>query len=185
MALQMVRRSTFTTACLNIPIMRRLFYDIETAPNIGLFWSAGWKIDGSDESIVHERAIITIAWKWEGKKKVHALCWDKHQDDKAMLQQFMKVANDADELVAHYGDRFDMPWIRTRCLFHGIDALPTYKTIDTKAWASKNFYFNSNKLDYIGKFLGIGGKIKTDYSLWKDIVLRRCPNAMKKMITYN
>lgn len=165
--------------------MKRLFYDIETAPNIGLFWSAGYKIDVSHDSIIKERAIITIAWKWQGEKKVHALAWDKNQNDKSMLIDFMKVAHSADELVAHYGDKFDMPWIRTRCLFHRLNALPWYKTIDTKAWASKNFYFNSNQLDYISKYLGGKGKIKTSYSLWKDILLNNCPKALKKMIAYN
>src|SRR3982751_5556673 len=165
--------------------MKRLFYDIETSPNIGLFWSAGYKIDVSHESIIKERAIITIAWKWQEEKKVHALAWDKRQDDKFMLQTFIRVANSADELVAHYGDRFDMPWIRTRCLFHGLDNLALCKTIDTKALASKNFYFNSNQLDYISKFLGGPGKIKTSYSLWKDILLNNCPKALRKMVIYN
>jgi uncharacterized protein YprB with RNaseH-like and TPR domain len=165
--------------------MRRLFWDIETSPVLALLWRTGYRIDVSHDSIVRERAIITIAWKWENEKQVHALHWDKNQCDKTMLLKFIEVANEADELVAHYGDRFDLPWIKTRCLFHGINAFPIYKTIDTKAWASKYFYFNSNRLDYISKFLGFEGKIKTDYQLWLDIVLKKCPKALEKMIAYN
>lgn len=165
--------------------MKRLFWDIETSPNVVLAWRAGYKLDISHDSIVKERAIITIAWKWEGEKQVHALHWNNDQSDKSMLLAFVKVANEADELVAHYGDRFDLPWIKTRCLFHGINAFPIYKTIDTKAWASKYFYFNSNRLDYIAKFLGFEGKIKTDYQLWLDIVLKKCPKALARMIEYN
>ncbi len=165
--------------------MKRLFYDIETAPNIGLFWEAGYDQDISYKSIVQERAIITIAWKWGGKGKVHHLAWKEKYNDKSILQQFMPIANDADELVAHFGDKFDMPWVRTRALYHRIGALPLYKTVDTCSWARKHFKFNSNKLDYLASFLGIGHKIKTDYDLWKDIVIHDSKPALKRMIRYN
>jgi hypothetical protein len=73
----------------------------------------------------------------------------------------------------------------TRCLYHGLASIPKFKTIDTKAWASKLCYFNSNKLDYIAKFFGEGQKIETDFSLWRDIALKNCPKALAKMIRYN
>jgi DNA polymerase elongation subunit (family B) len=117
--------------------VRRLFYDIEVAPNLVLAWRTGYKIDLNYDGIVKERAIITIAWKWEGEKKVHCLTWDENQNDRQMLEEFMPVLAEADEAVAHYGDRFDLPWIKTRCLFYGIPSLPLYKTIDTKQLASK------------------------------------------------
>jgi DNA polymerase III epsilon subunit-like protein len=101
-----------------------------------------------------------------------------------MLQDFIKVANEADELVGHNGDKFDLAWIRTRCLFHRIDMFPTYITIDTLKVARSKFKFNSNKLNYIAKYLGIGQKIHTDYDLWKDIVLNKDKDAMDKMIKY-
>lgn len=165
--------------------VKRLFYDLETSPNIGLFWRAGYDQNILHDSIIHERKIITIAYKWQGEAAVKYLTWDKDQDDKKMLVKFLLVANEADELVAHYGDRFDLPWFKTRCLIHGLEPLPPYKTVDTKAWASKYFYFNSNKLDYIGQVLKVGKKIHTDYDLWKDIVLHKCPVAMRKMVRYN
>ncbi len=167
------------------PRLNRLFYDLETSPNVALVWRAGYKLDVSHDSIIKERAIITIAWKWEGEKKVHALTWDREQCDKTMLAKFLVVLAKADEAVAHFGDGFDWPWIRTRCLFHRLKDVPMVKTVDTKAWASRNFYFNSNKLDYIARFLGSDGKIKTEYGMWKDIVLKRCPKAMAKMVKYN
>jgi len=163
---------------------RRLFWDIEVSANIVLAWRAGYDLDINYDSIVQERKIICICWKWEGENKVHSLRWDKNQDDREMLRKFLVVANEADELCGHYADRFDLPWFKTRCLIHGFEPLPPYKTIDTKAWASKYFYFNSNKLDYIGSILGLGKKIKTDYDLWKDIMLKNCPVALNKMVRY-
>lgn len=164
--------------------MRRLYFDIETSPDIAFVWRCGYNLTVSHDSIIEERKIICICWKWEGDKKVHSLNWDSGQNDKSMLAEFIKVANEADEIVGHFVDGFDMPWVRTRCLFHDLDAFPSYKTIDTKALASKNFYFNSNKLDYIAKFLGFGGKIETRYQMWIDITLNNDRRVLADMVKY-
>ena len=163
---------------------RRLYFDIETSPNIGLFWEAGYKKNIDYSNIIQERAIICICYKWEEEKEVYSLQWDSKQNDKAMLQKFIEVANMANELVGHNGDKFDLAWIRTRCLFHKIDMFPKYTTIDTLKVARSKFKFNSNRLNYIADFLGIGQKIKTEYSLWKDILLKKDKVAMDKMIKY-
>ena len=163
---------------------RRLFFDIETSPNLGLFWSAGYKQQIDYSNIIKERAIICICYKWEDEKEVYGLNWDRKQIDKKMLQQFIEVANQATELVGHNGDKFDLAWIRTRCLFHGIDMFPTYTTIDTLKIARSKFRFNSNRLNYIASYLGIGKKIKTEFDLWKSILLDNDSIAMGKMLKY-
>jgi len=163
---------------------RRLFFDIETSPNIGLFWEAGYKKNIDYSNIVKERAIICICYKWEDEKTVYHLTWDSKQCDKAMLQKFIEVANLSSEMVGHNGDKFDLAWIRTRCLFHKIEMFPKYITIDTLKVARSKFRFNSNRLNYIASYLGIGQKIKTEYSLWKDILLKKDKLAMAKMVKY-
>lgn len=165
--------------------VKRLIWDIETSPNIVLAWRTGYKLDIGHDSIVEERKIITIAYKWLGEKKVTVLTWDKNKDDREMVKKFIEVANEADELIAHFGDSFDLPWVAGRCLILGLPPIPRYKTVDTKAWASKYFYLNSNKLDYLAKVMGFEGKTKTDYSMWKDITLKNCPVALDKMARYN
>lgn len=162
---------------------RVLLWDIETSPNVGLFWRPGYNISVGHNAIVDERKIITIAWKWLGEKEVYSLTWDKNKSDLSLLKKFTDVANEADILVAHYGDRFDLPWFRARCLLSGLDPIPQYKTVDTKTWASKNFYFNANNLEYLGRALGFGGKTKTDFDWWKKIALfndRKCLALMEK-----
>lgn len=163
---------------------KRLFFDIEVSANIGLFWQSGFKLNVGPESIIKERAIICICYKWEDSKEVHSLEWDSKQCDKKLLSKFVEIANSADELIGHNGDRFDLSWIRTRCLFHRIQMFPKYVTIDTLKISRSKFKFNSNKLDYIAKFLGVGQKIKTDYGMWKDIMLNKCKVSMAKMVKY-
>ena len=167
----------------NRPV-RRLFWDIETSPNVVLSWRVGYKLNIDQANIIKERAIICIGYKWEGEDTAHVLRWDDKQCDKAMLIRFLAIANTADEMIAHNGDKFDMPWFRARCAYHGLNAMPDYKTVDTLQWARRKFYFNSNKLDYIARFLGIGGKIKTEFGLWKAICLTRCDKSMRAMMDY-
>lgn len=163
---------------------RRLFFDIETSPYVGTFWQPGFKKTISFDDIVEDAKIICICYKWEGEKEVCYLHWDKNQDDKKMLESFIKVANQANELVGHNGDRFDLAWIRTRCLYHRIPMFPTYRTIDTLKIARAKFRLPSNKLDSISKYLNIGQKIKVTFGLWKKIKFEKDRKALDKMISY-
>ena len=101
-----------------------------------------------------------------------------------MLQDFIRIANDADEIIMHNGDKFDLPWIKTRCLFHGIPTFPTYTTLDTLKKARTNFKFNSNTLNYIAGFLGLGSKGKTSFDLWKKILLENDQKSLDYMVRY-
>lgn len=160
-----------------------MIYDIEAAPNICLVWKTGFKLNVNYDSIIKERAIICIGYKWEGEPKKHVLVWDKAQSDKKMLAEFIEIALEADELVAYFGDSYDLPWLKTRCLFHGLN-FPIVKSIDPLQWARRKYAFQSNKLDYVAKFLGMQGKIDTKYSLWKDILLKNCPKSLAAMSKY-
>lgn len=164
--------------------LRRLFFDIETSPNVVLSWRTGYKISIDSENILKERAVICIGYKWEGDRSAKVLTWDQKQDDKALLKTFVKVADEADEIVAHNGDKFDMPWFLTRCAYHGIRTFPHYKTADTLQWARRKFYFNSNRLNYIGQYLGLGKKLKTEFGLWKAVCLDNDRKALDRMAKY-
>lgn len=163
--------------------IKRLFWDIEVTPNVVYTWRTGTNITIGHDSIIKERKVICIAYKWEGSSKTTVLRWDSNQSDRSMLEEFLEIANSADELIAHYGDGFDMPWFRARCLIHGFEPLPLYKTTDTKAWASKYFYFNCNKLDYLGSVLGYGHKLHTEYQLWLDVMDGK-PGSLDYMCRY-
>jgi hypothetical protein len=148
-----------------------------------LFWEAGSKISVPYENIIRERAIACICWKWEGRKPVYSLTWDEHQCDKAMIERFIPVMNQADERVAHFGDGFDVPWVLGRMLFHNLPAPPPWITIDTYK-VSKRFGLNSRRLDYLGTYCGVGKKIETKYQLWWDITVHNDPKALRKMVRY-
>lgn len=166
-------------------MIKRLFFDIEVSPNIGFFWNPGYNITLDYNNIIHERAIICACYKWENESKVYSLTWDKSKNDKELLKKLSKVMLQADQIVAHNGDKFDQAWIRTRCLYHGVPIPPNFVSVDTLKAARSKFRFNSNRLDYIGKFLGLGKKSETGgFDLWKDITLKNNKKALKKMVEY-
>lgn len=164
---------------------KRLFYDIETSYNLVKSWRIGYNININMNDIIQERAIITVAYKWAGEEEVTVLSWD-NGCDKKLIEQFMPVLAEADELVGHNVDRYDTKFITTRALKHGIKALPKYQSTDTLKLAKRHFMFNSNKLDYIAQFLGIGHKTKhRGLEMWDDIILRNDKKALEEMIEYN
>jgi hypothetical protein len=164
---------------------KRLFFDIEVSPNIVFSWRSGYRLNIDPDNIIQERKIICVCWKWEGSDEVHSLTWDKKQDDKKLLKDFIKVMNSAHEIIGHNSDRFDVKWLRTRALLQGVDMLPHYVSIDTLKHAKNGFYFNSNKLDYLAKLFGEGQKKDNGgFSTWKKIVLDKDADALELMVEY-
>ena len=164
---------------------KRLYFDIEVSPNIVFSWRSGYKLNIDPDNIIEERKIICVCWKWEGKDEIHSLTWDKKQDDKKLLKDFIKVMNSAHEIIGHNSDRFDVKWLRTRALLQGVDMLPYYVSIDTLKHARNGFYFNSNKLDYLAKLFGEGQKKDNGgFSTWKKIVLDKDAEALQLMVDY-
>lgn len=163
---------------------KRLFFDIETSYCQGWFWQPSFKTSITYEQVIKHSAIICICYKWEGSDKLYSLQWDKG-DDKEMCLKFAKILEDADEVVGHNGDRFDIPKFRTRLLLHGVKSMADIKSIDTLKISRQKFKFKSNRLDNIGRELGFGGKKDTGgIQLWHDIIQNNSKKAMSEMIAY-
>lgn len=181
--------------------MKRLIFDIEVSPNVGWFWKPDHWMRLNYDNIIIPGRIICICYKWAGERTVHALTWDKKHDERKMLLKFVEVMNQADEVVTHNGDKFDILWVRTRSLVNNVPMMPNYVSIDTYKEAKHGFNFASNKLSYIAKVLGLGTKMDTGGSvLWKRVlmgetelenpdfwgrlILGNNPTALKKMVKY-
>ena len=164
--------------------IKRLFFDIETSPMIVYSWRTGWKLNIPTDNIIEDWKIICISYKWESEDKVHTLTWDENKCDRQMLIDFIKIMNEADECIAHNGDRFDVKKIRTRCIYHRIPMFPKYRTLDTLKKARSGFNFNSNRLDYIAKFLGVGAKLEHEgFNMWVKC-MQGDEQALKDMVKY-
>lgn len=165
-------------------VRKRMFYDIEVSYFIVSAWRLGYNLSIQPHQIIKYPSVICISWKWEGEEEVHNLRWDEDQSDKTLIKDFVKELNKANQIVAHNGDRFDLKWLRTRAILHGLHMNPRYETIDTLKIAKAQFSFASNKLDELGKYLGVGQKISTDYSLWDRICQEKSEEALNDMVKY-
>ena len=176
----------------NLP--KILILDIETTPIAVWTWSLGNHYinpvniikDGNGKSI--DWYVLSWSAKWWYDDKVMSDVVTpkeaKDRDDKRIMESVWKLLDEADIIIAHNGDRFDLRKLKARFIANAMIPPMPYKTIDTLKVARKEFAFSSNKQDYITKFLGLEEKLNTEFQLWVD-----CMNgdsaALKRMERYN
>ena len=169
--------------------MRILLLDIESTPLIGYTWGL-WEQNVIQK--IQDSFILCVAYKWLGEGKVNIISqpdfprYEKNKtDDKYVLLELWKVLDEADIVIAHNGMSFDLPKINARFITHGMTPPSPYKVIDTLRVSRNKFKFDSNKLDALGKTLGVGQKLEHEgIKLWLDC-MSGDESAWKKMIKYN
>lgn len=163
-----------------------LVVDLETLPNKGYFWHP-WDDKMLPLAFIEKpKSICTAAFKFVGDKRARVISVKTPYDDSGVLVELMKVWEEADYVLAHYGDGFDIPFISARLLANKLPPLPLVPSIDTFKLAKKHFgkTLNSNRLDHLGEVMGVGRKNPTKADLWV-----KCANgnkaALKEMAEYN
>lgn len=181
-------RDKWQVEAKSIPI-KRLFFDIETGYYI--LKIRAWQLKNFNkyfnyDDIVREKEIVCISYKWQYEDKVHTLDW--RNGEKQMLKDFIKVLGEADEVIGHNGDKFDLRFLRARCLYHGVLMFPTYRTLDTLKKSRSSFLFASNALNYLLKYTEVGEKVEHEgMPMWKKVIegdKEESEEALKKMIEY-
>lgn len=166
--------------------LRVLFFDLETAPLLAHVW--GPREDWiPHERMLHDSFVLTWSAKWWGKSKVHTDVLTgqeaRAQDDFRIIASLANLMHEADFVVAHNGDNFDVPHVNTRLLVNG--QLPvSVKSLDTCKIAKQTFRFAYNKLDYLAAVLFNDHKIKTEFKWWLDCY-HGDEQALAKMSRYN
>lgn len=141
-----------------------------------------WETNISPEDILIHSYIFCIAYSWYGSKKVHVINItdfplfkkDIH-DDTEVLKAFSKIAEQADILVGHNIDKFDIKKFNARLVKKKLAPVPRTKTIDTLKLARQYFGFSHNSLDAVSRELGVGGKVSNKKGMW-----RRCFEGIVK-----
>lgn len=164
-----------------------LLYDLETTYVNCRLWRIGKQYVSHDSIVEGSRTdIICLAYKWLDEKKVHTMDWGlKKQDSRKMVNDFSEIAAQADLVVAQNGDNFDMKQLNTQRLLHGDTPILWSTSADTLKGLRKNFRLPSNKLDYVGKLLFQTGKNPMRMQDWIDVIERKDPKALEKMLKYN
>ncbi len=147
------------------PRPKILFYDIETTPSIGTYY--GNRYERNILGKIKHSEIFSFAYKWHGTRETWCYTQEKRSEEK-LIHYLHKLFQDADLIVAHYGDQFDQKVVKARMLFYGMKPPKILTSIDTKKIASRYFKFDGNSLDELGEYLGLGRKVKVSvYELWE------------------
>lgn len=170
-----------------------LFLDIETSPLLAYCWGL-WDQNVGLNQIQVDWYCIAWAAKWMNDPKSKVIYRDQRdkddiENDKEILEEMWDLLDQADWVIGHNLDKFDLKKLNTRFIMHGMKPPSSFRTEDTLKMARRKFSFTSNKLAYLtdklctkykklnhGKFAG--------FELWKQS-LSRNPKAWQEMEKYN
>lgn len=164
-----------------------LLMDIETTPLLAFAWGL-YDQNISYKHVVEDWHLICWSAKWLFSPDVMSDVLSekeaKKHDDKRISESMWKLLDEADIIVAHNGNSFDLKKLNSRFIKNGLMSPKQYQTVDTLLVARNNFGFTSNKLDDLCTFFGFGGKTDTDFELWRNCFFGD-PEALQKMLNYN
>ncbi len=163
--------------------------DIESSPITGYTWQT---YDTSVLKILEPSKILSIAWKDLGNRTCNVAAisdYPKYKpgeiNDRELVLQAWRILDEADVVVAHHGKKFDLPKLNAAFIRHGLLAPSSYQVVDTKQAASKYFKFDSNSLNNLGQYLGVGQKVQNGgFDLWVRCIAGD-PQAWNLMKRYN
>jgi hypothetical protein len=157
-----------------------LLLDIETAPATAYVWKLFDENISLDQLITPSRMLCWAA-KWYGGGYHGA---DERDGRRQMLEPLHGLLSEADAVVTYNGERFDLPKINGEFVVAGMRPVPPTPSIDLYKTA-KQLGYQSNKLMFVAKHLGIGEKISTEgFKLWRD-VMAGSEEAWARMLRYN
>lgn len=156
-----------------------LFFDIENTPLIGNAWGT-YQTDLL--RVIKDTELLSYAYAFNNDDvRVFSR---RLFSERQLAKQLWKLFDEADIIVGHNGDQFDIKMCNQYFIKYGLKPPSPYSTVDTLKLAKKHFRFAQNKLDYLGKFLFKERKLPTNMDLWF-----RCmegdENSLKEMEEYN
>jgi len=119
---------------------------------------------------------LMLSWciKGRGVKKVAGDVIEREEimsnkQDKRITQSLVDEMNKYDVIFTYYGTRFDIPFIRTRALYHGID-FPMYRQKSHKDLyyvVRSKLKLHRSSLMAATEFFGIDGKTRIKPEYWQ------------------
>lgn len=164
------------TPCDEIELKPRkiLLFDIETSPMIAYIWQLKQRGYINPSNIVQDWFVICWGAKWLFEDDIISggVTPDEaiNQDDKRIVSELWKLLNEADIVITHNGDKFDIKKMNGRFIKYGLNLPMPYRSIDTYKSARKRLNLSSLKLSFIAEYLGVSQKSDTDFQMWIDCI---------------
>ena len=168
---------------LHPKIPKYLLIDVETLPAAALVFTLFSKAPIQHDHLLNDVTICCWSAKWLYSTEMMSDCMTSEEavkkDDKRIMESLWGILNDAECIIGHNCDRFDMKMINARFVYNKIKPPTPYQTIDTLKHTQKALGTMSHRLDYFGKFMFNKGKLHTDFSLW-----RKCYDGDQESLDY-
>ncbi|MEM4188518.1 MAG: ribonuclease H-like domain-containing protein [Candidatus Hadarchaeum sp.] len=105
----------------------------------------------------NEGMVIAIGVMSEGEPEVR-FC-DTFEEERRTLEWFQEKLENCDLLVTWFGTGFDVPFLLSRALIHGVylSKLAEVPMLDLYEWSRAKLLLSSYSLDSVVRFLGISG----------------------------
>lgn len=161
---------------------RILVIDIETFPAEAVVYQAREQYITIDQ-ITKPGGVLCWSAKWLGKPVEFRSLWD---DGPVMLERAWTLFDEADVIVGWNSKPFDVKVLQGAFEVAELGRARPHKDVDLLPVVRKNFRWESAKLDYVARMLGIGAKVK-HYGLFE--LTREClagdVKAQRLMRRYN
>lgn len=130
---------------------------------------------------------ICVAWKEYGKKKVHLVSLlnapmkGEIFNDKNVVKVAAEALSSADVIVSWYGLKFDVPFLNSRLIYHGLPPIDT-NVVHLDLWRTSRYKLklSNNRLNTVQDFLQLDdAKSPLKHATWL-----RAQQGNKKAIRY-
>lgn len=179
------REVAVTPAKGNVPKSAKiLLLDIECAPTQAFVWGR-FDQTVAQKQVIKEGYLLTYSAKWLGEHTIYSNRIYEAENDECLVRELAELMDQADLVIAHNAERFDIPLIKTRMLALGMQPPSPSKIVDTLRMAKREFRFPSNSLDNIAAYLGLTRKVShSGFELWVKC-MQMDDEAFEEMLEYN
>ena len=127
-----------------------------------------------------------------GSEQIFKIDLDKRDmlaAEKDLLLEFLPVLTSFDGLAGYYSTRFDMPLIRTRCMFHGIPAPKKIKHFDAYFTIRRTVNPSTRRMDRIAEINrltddSLPEKSKLGVKEWTGATFRRDQESLDYIVDH-
>lgn len=180
-------KKAITTSAAN-PTLKILTLDIENAPLMSYHWGLWQQNIGQPMRIDDNRSyMMSVAAKWLHSDEVFYF-ETRTEDDSEITAQILKLVDEADIIVGHNAQKFDMKKINAYAITNNLPPPSPYRVVDTMLIAKKHFMFERNTLEYLATQLCTAQKSSHKqfhgFDLWKECMAGN-EEAWAEMKHYN
>ena len=167
--------------------MKKLFFDTETAPTLAYVYGR-YDLTVRPDQVVDNGFFLSYQAAWDdGKIFTGSLRGKKNltsKDDKKLCMEMANLIAQADVVIAHNADRFDLARLSARLVTHGLKPFTPPAVVDTLKACRRFFKFEANSLDSVCQELGLGRKFHSGGFETSLACMRGEEKAWNKLLLY-